>query len=191
VYWCELGPCTQHKVYLASALDASLKVYDEDFHLLSSMKWSQGPALSMVFNPTRDEVIVAGADGVCTYKCVNTNSEDTRDKFGAGYELLPSMPPPGKAGIGAEFRKQVEATTNAVGRCTLTPPDPQLKGAWFQTLTLEHQSWFQNVPFTFNLRRYNAAIKQLVADEEAARIRRKLANASSWRGCTSSNAVDA
>jgi hypothetical protein len=21
-----------------------------------------------------------------------------------------------------------------------------LKGAWFQTLTLEHQSWFQNVP---------------------------------------------
>ena len=23
-----------------------------------------------------------------------------------------------------------------VGRCTLTPPDPQLKGAWFQTLTL-------------------------------------------------------
>jgi hypothetical protein len=32
-----------------------------------------------------------------------------------------------------------------VGRCTLTPPDPQLKGAWFQTHTFEHQSWwFQN-----------------------------------------------
>jgi hypothetical protein len=41
-----------------------------------------------------------------------------------------------------------------VGRCTLTPPDPQLKGGWFQPLTLEHQSWFQNVPFKFNLRRY-------------------------------------
>jgi hypothetical protein len=27
-----------------------------------------------------------------------------------------------------------------------------LKGAWFQTLTLEHQSWFQNVPFKLNLR---------------------------------------
>jgi hypothetical protein len=43
-----------------------------------------------------------------------------------------------------------------VGRCTLTPPDPQLKGAWFQTLTLEYQSWFQNVPFKFNLRRYTS-----------------------------------
>ena len=28
------------------------------------------------------------------------------------------------------------------GRRTSTPPDPSLKGAWFQTLTLEHQSWF-------------------------------------------------
>jgi hypothetical protein len=29
-----------------------------------------------------------------------------------------------------------------------TPPDPWLKGDWFsQTLTLEYQSWFQNVPF--------------------------------------------
>jgi hypothetical protein len=34
-------------------------------------------------------------------------------------------------------------------------PDPWLKGAWFQTLTLEHQSWFQNMPFKFNLRRCN------------------------------------
>jgi hypothetical protein len=27
---------------------------------------------------------------------------------------------------------------------------PQLESDWFQTLTLEHQSWFQNVPFKFN-----------------------------------------
>jgi hypothetical protein len=26
------------------------------------------------------------------------------------------------------------ALDHAVGRCTLTPPDPQLKSAWFQTL---------------------------------------------------------
>ena len=42
----------------------------------------------------------------------------------------------------------------AVGRCTLNSVDPQLESDWFQTFyTLEHQSWFQNVPFKFNLRR--------------------------------------
>jgi hypothetical protein len=50
------------------------------------------------------------------------------------------------------------AAQHVVGWCTLTPPDPQLKGAWFQTRTLEHQSWFHNVPFKCNLRRYNVAL---------------------------------
>jgi hypothetical protein len=51
--------------------------------------------------------------------------------------------------------KVVQDFGREVGRCTLTPPDPQLKGAWFQTLTLEHQSSFQNVPIKLNLRRYS------------------------------------
>jgi hypothetical protein len=33
-----------------------------------------------------------------------------------------------------------------------------LESDWFQTLTLEYQSWFQNVPFKCNLRRYAADI---------------------------------
>jgi broad specificity phosphatase PhoE len=37
--------------------------------------------------------------------------------------------------------------------------DPWLETAWFQTLTLEYQSWFQNVPFKFNLRHYNAVVQ--------------------------------
>jgi hypothetical protein len=28
---------------------------------------------------------------------------------------------------------------SSAGRCTLTPPDPQLKGAWFQTLHLSRE----------------------------------------------------
>jgi aarF domain-containing kinase len=48
--------------------------------------------------------------------------------------------------------------------------DPWLESDWFQTLTLAYQSWFQNVPFQFNLRRYitdpspdtRAALEQLL-----------------------------
>jgi hypothetical protein len=38
-----------------------------------------------------------------------------------------------------------------VGRCALTPPDPQLKGAWypggFNPRTYQVENRFQNVPF--------------------------------------------
>ena len=34
-----------------------------------------------------------------------------------------------------------------------------MKSDWFwQTLTLEHQSWFQNVPFKLSLRRYSVGL---------------------------------
>jgi hypothetical protein len=43
-----------------------------------------------------------------------------------------------------------------VGRCKLNPVDPySLKAPGFKPLPLEYQSWFQNVPFKFNLRRYS------------------------------------
>jgi hypothetical protein len=51
-----------------------------------------------------------------------------------------------------------------VGRCALNSADPALESDWFsQTLTLEHQSWFQNVRFTFNLRRYASGAVRLWA----------------------------
>jgi hypothetical protein len=44
------------------------------------------------------------------------------------------------------------------GRCTLTPPDPQLKGAWFpggfNPCVYRVRTRFQNVAFKCNLRRY-------------------------------------
>jgi hypothetical protein len=47
------------------------------------------------------------------------------------------------------------------GRCTLTPTDPQLKGAWypggFNPRTYQVKPRFQNVPFKFNLYRYDEA----------------------------------
>jgi hypothetical protein len=47
-----------------------------------------------------------------------------------------------------------------VGLYTLTPPDPQLKGAWFQTLhTSSEKNRFQSLPFKFNLHRYSEAHK--------------------------------
>ena len=56
-------------------------MYDEAFQLQSSMKWTQAPATSLVYNPKRDELIVAGAEGVFIYKCVNAVPEGD-DKLG-------------------------------------------------------------------------------------------------------------
>jgi hypothetical protein len=63
---------------------------------------------------------------------------------------------------------KVIAAIQAVGRCKLNSVDPsfksppshcdELESDRFQTLTLEHQSWFQNVPFKYNLRRYKAVV---------------------------------
>jgi hypothetical protein len=45
---------------------------------------------------------------------------------------------------------------DTVGRCTLTPPYPYLKGAWFQTLHLSsEEKRFQNVAFKCDVHRYN------------------------------------
>jgi hypothetical protein len=45
-----------------------------------------------------------------------------------------------------------------VGRCTLTPPDPYLKGAWytggFNPWTYQVKKRFQILPFKFNSHRY-------------------------------------
>jgi hypothetical protein len=41
-----------------------------------------------------------------------------------------------------------------VGRCELNPVDPKLESDWFQTLSYEVKTWFQNVPFKCNLHRY-------------------------------------
>jgi hypothetical protein len=42
----------------------------------------------------------------------------------------------------------------------LTPPGPYLKGAWypggFNPYTYQVKTWFQNLPFEFNLHRYSA-----------------------------------
>jgi hypothetical protein len=39
---------------------------------------------------------------------------------------------------------------------------------FFKPLPLERQSWFQNVPFTFNLRRYNTLFIAELAHVRAA-----------------------
>jgi hypothetical protein len=49
------------------------------------------------------------------------------------------------------------------GRCKLK----YVESDWFQTLTLEYQSWFQNVPFNFNLRHYN--LEELLQHEHLHR----------------------
>jgi predicted PurR-regulated permease PerM len=56
------------------------------------------------------------------------------------------------------------AQSTQVGRCTLTPPDPQLKGAWFQTLHLSSENWLQNLLSKCNLHRYTQAILHSVLE---------------------------
>jgi hypothetical protein len=57
------------------------------------------------------------------------------------------------------------------GRCTLTPPDPQLKGAWypggFNPCTYRVKNRFQNVPFKCNVHRY-VEDPELSAEQMAA-----------------------
>jgi hypothetical protein len=51
-----------------------------------------------------------------------------------------------------------------VGRCKLNAVvDPQLESAWFQPLTYEVKTWFQNVPFKCNLHRCAQAKALFVA----------------------------
>jgi hypothetical protein len=60
------------------------------------------------------------------------------------------------------------AEANAkVGRCKLNCVDPWVESDLFQTLTLEYQSWFQNVPFKFNLRHCAKLLRANVAMLEA------------------------
>jgi hypothetical protein len=59
------------------------------------------------------------------------------------------------------YKKMEERVLYAVGRCALTTPDPQLKGAWypggFNPCTYQVKNRFQNVPFKWvNSHRYNA-----------------------------------
>jgi hypothetical protein len=82
----------------------------------------------------------------------------------------------GEAGkLGAAAKAMGGQIRTSVGRCKLNSVDPQLESrlfsnifggfhylqctpfVWFQTLTLEYQVWFQNVPFKVNLRRFYAS----------------------------------
>jgi hypothetical protein len=56
---------------------------------------------------------------------------------------------------GADARLfSVYVNASPVGRRKLNSVAPALESDWFQTLTLEYQSWFQNVPFKCDPRRY-------------------------------------
>jgi hypothetical protein len=62
----------------------------------------------------------------------------------------------------------------------LNPPDPYLKGAWypggFNPCAYEVKNRFQNVPFAFDLRRYNEAEREAVVKARAEEARNVLAN---------------
>jgi hypothetical protein len=62
----------------------------------------------------------------------------------------------------------------------LTPPDPQLKGAWcpggFNPCTYQVKKRFQNLPFKFDLHRYNTVSCEKVErlKTEAVRLKAEL-----------------
>ena len=78
----------------------------------------------------------------------------------------------GDAITGRVRRDELAAVVAAVGRCKLNYVDPLLESDWFQTLTLEHHSWFQNVPFKFNLCHYTAALEEPAACGVTFELRR-------------------
>jgi hypothetical protein len=65
----------------------------------------------------------------------------------------------------SEFANGVADAANSVGRCTLTPPDPYLKGAWypggFKPLPLNINPGFKICLSKFNLRRYSSELRVL------------------------------
>eukprot|EP00854_Cymbomonas_tetramitiformis_P020527 gene20527-24603_t len=62
----------RHNLYLAPALDRTLKVYDERMNLVNSLPWGkdQGTVAHLTYNPIRDEVITSGAGGIKIWACV-------------------------------------------------------------------------------------------------------------------------
>jgi hypothetical protein len=80
-------------------------------------------------------------------------------------------------------RHYSEGNSDTVGLYKLNSVDLQLESDWFQTLTLEHQSWFQNVPFTCILRRYNTGDSFAAApdlDHANARVGEELTAWLNW-----------
>jgi hypothetical protein len=63
------------------------------------------------------------------------------------------------------------------GRCTLTPPDPQLKGAWypggFNPCAYRVKTRFQNVPVKCNLRRYTPGRRHQPRQSRGPSLRRR------------------
>jgi hypothetical protein len=76
---------------------------------------------------------------------------------------------PASAGraVSQELPRRGAEDLHAVGRCTLTPPDPYLKGAWYpgglNPCTYQVKTRFQDLPFKCNLHRYNAAVSRVRA----------------------------
>lgn len=56
----------EHGVYMATALDRSLKVLDERLAVLTSFPWGKesGTMAKLLHNPTTDEIITSGAGGI-------------------------------------------------------------------------------------------------------------------------------
>jgi hypothetical protein len=56
----------------------------------------------------------------------------------------------GPAGVELYRFAWVTVNRRVAGLYTLTPPNPQLKGAWFQPFAYQVRNWFQSLPFKFN-----------------------------------------
>jgi WD40 repeat protein len=57
----------EKQIFVASALDMTLRVYDTKFGLLDSIQTHQRVILSLTYNPTLDELITGGVDGCCMW----------------------------------------------------------------------------------------------------------------------------
>jgi hypothetical protein len=83
--------------------------------------------------------------------------------------------------------QDADASVRGGGRCTLTPPDPQLKGAWypggFNPCTYCVRNRFQSLPFTVNLHRYSEARGDERVDRDGnARVAARGGNRGGSRG---------
>ena len=80
------------RIYIAAALDMSIKVYDTSFTLKGSVPLRQRAVLCVAFNPEREELLTAGVDGCSVWKWEESRTKlwnPATKSFATAYALVP------------------------------------------------------------------------------------------------------
>jgi WD40 repeat protein len=99
----------EKQVFIASALDMTLRVYDRNCRLLDTIQTHQRAILSLSYNPTLDELVTGGVDGCClwTFHDIHNRGYNQERTSNLKYEIRKRM----KLADCSEWISKVEVET--------------------------------------------------------------------------------